>query len=65
MRGSYKNFKRRSMETRILDRYYLDRILEHHINHKDDECIMKKLGISKEDFEKYRNRLKREGKWNQ
>lgn len=64
MRGSFKNNKQMSLRYQIMDQYYLDRIIDYRRECKDDEYIVKNLGISEEDFEKYRNRLKREGRWN-
>ncbi|MFD1033035.1 hypothetical protein [Metaplanococcus flavidus] len=65
MRGSFKNFGRRSSGMRVLDLYYLDRMLEHHHAKRDDQFIMEDLKLSKEEFEKYRNQLLKEGVWKQ
>ena len=62
MRGSFKNFGNRPSGDRVLDLYYLNRILEHHLANKDDAFIQNDLMLSKEKLEKYKNRLKREGK---
>lgn len=64
MRGSHNDFGRRPSGDRVLDLYYLDRILEYHHANLHDEFIMRELMSSKEKLKYFKNRLKKEGKWN-
>lgn len=65
MSKSFNNFGHRPTGMRVLDKYYLYRILEHRHAKRDDKFIMEDLNLSKEEFEKYRYKLLKEGVWYQ